>query len=98
MNVPDGMFPINEGEDRMANVTDRIMDALDIETFLICDSEEEGRQLAVQLIKEWGFKDVDIVFIQFQGPGVRVRARAYVHRSGDVYGWLNPGSKKEVVA
>lgn len=82
----------------MANVMDKIMDGLDIETFLICGSEEEGRQLAVQLVKEWGFKDVDIVFIQFQGPGVRVRVRAYVHRSGDVYGWLKPGGKGEVVA
>lgn len=51
----------------MIDVKGRIMDGLDIETFLICDSEEEGRQLAVQLVKEWGFQDVDIVFIQFHG-------------------------------
>lgn len=81
----------------MAGPMDRIMDGLDIETFLICGSEEEGRRLAIQLVTEWGFQDVDIVFVQFQGPGVRVRVRAYVHRSGDVYGWLKPGPEKEVV-
>lgn len=72
----------------MSRILDRVMDGMDIETFLVCSSEEEGRRLIIQLIKEWGFTDVDIVFIQFQGPGVRVRARAYIHRSGDVYGWL----------
>ncbi|OAT85233.1 hypothetical protein [Desulfotomaculum copahuensis] len=72
----------------MSKVMDNIMDALDLETFLVCGSEEEGRRLTLQMVKELGFKDADIVFIQFQGPGVRVRARAYVHRSGDVYGWL----------
>ncbi|MGB9802463.1 hypothetical protein [Desulfofundulus sp.] len=72
----------------MERVLDRVMDALDLETFLVCDSEEEGRRLILQLLQDMGFKDADVVFIQFQGPGVRVRARAYVHRSGDVYGWL----------
>ncbi|MBE3586931.1 hypothetical protein [Desulfofundulus thermocisternus] len=74
----------------MERVLDRVMDALDLETFLVCDSEEEGRRLILQLLQDMGFKDADVVFIQFQGPGVRVRARAYVHRSGDVYGWLKP--------
>ena len=78
----------------MSRILDRIVDAIDFETFLVCASDEEGRKLIVQLIKEWGFKDVDIVFSQYQGPGSRIRARAYVHRSGDVYGWLEPGSKE----
>lgn len=72
----------------MSNVLDHIMDAVDIETFVVCRSDDEGRKLILQMLKEWGFGDVDIVFSQFQGPGSRVRARAYVHRSGDRYGWL----------
>lgn len=77
----------------MSRILDRIMDGMDIETFMVCSSEEEGRRLILQLFREMGFKDVDIVFIQFQGPGVRVRARAYVHRPGDSYGWLKEGNE-----
>ena len=79
----------------MPRILDRVMDGLDIETFLVCQNDEEGRRLIIQLLKEWGFSDVDIVFSQFQGPGSRIRARAYVHRSGDVYGWLKPEEEKE---
>ncbi|WP_227767151.1 hypothetical protein [Zhaonella formicivorans] len=67
---------------------DRVMDALDLETFLVCSNAEEGKNLILSLMQELGFQDVDVVFIQHEGPGVRVRARAYVHRSGDKYGWL----------
>lgn len=79
----------------MTRILDRIMDGLDIETFIVCSSEEEGRKLIIQLLKDWGFNDVDIVFSQFQGPGSRIRARAYVHRSGDYYGWLKPPDKED---
>ena len=72
----------------MGRPLEQVMDALDLETFLVCKDEEEGKQLALQLMHELGFTDVDLVFIQFEGPGVRVRVRAYVHRSGDEYGWL----------
>ena len=78
----------------MPRILDRIMDGLDLETFIVCSSDEEGRKLMIQLMKDWGFNDVDIVFSQFQGPGSRIRARAYVHRSGDVYGWLKPLDKE----
>ena len=64
------------------------MDALDLETFLVCESEEEGRNLGLTLMKDLGFKDVDIVFIDFIGVGARLRARAYIHRAGDNYPWL----------
>lgn len=80
----------------MSGVLDKIMDALDVETFLVCAGEAEGRKMIIQLMKELGFADVDVVFCQFQGPGVRVRARAYVHRSGDVYGWLK-AAKEEFI-
>jgi len=64
------------------------MDALDVETFIVCDSEDEGKRIALQMMKNLGFDDVDLVFIEFIGPGARIRTRAYLHRSGDKYGWL----------
>lgn len=66
-----------------------VLDALDIETLLVCTSEEEGKRIALELAKKLGFKDVDIVFIRFQGSGVRVRIRAYINRPGDQYAWLD---------
>lgn len=66
-----------------------IIDALDVETFLVCDSEEEGKQLALMLMRDLGFEDIDVVSVKFQGAGVRARIRAYVCRAGDVYPWLN---------
>ena len=67
---------------------ERVMDALDVETFFVCDSEEEGRALMLSLLKQWGFTDVDVVFAEYAGPGARVRGRAYVHRPADRYAWL----------
>jgi len=64
------------------------MDALDVETFLVCADEEEGRRLARELMAELGFPEADIVFFEFNGPGARVRLRAYRHRPGDRYAWL----------
>jgi len=72
----------------VAEALQHVMDALDVETFLVCRSEDEGRSLALEMMKSLGFQDVDIVFIQFRGPGVRVRARAYLNRAGDQYSWL----------
>lgn len=72
----------------MVKVLETVMDALDVETFLVCQNEEEGKQIGLQMMKNLGFDDVDIVFIEFIGPGARMRARAYLHRSGDKYGWL----------
>jgi hypothetical protein len=72
----------------MANPLEQIMDALDVETFFVCATEEEGRKLLLALLKSWGFTDVDVVFAQYEGPGVRVRGRAYVYRPADKYRWL----------
>ncbi len=72
----------------MSQVFAQVLDAVDLETFLICDSEEEGKRLILKMLRDFGFTDVDTVFIQFEGPGVRVRARGYVHKPGDRYGWL----------
>ena len=66
----------------------KVMDAVDIETFFVCGSEEEGKELALSLLERFGLKDTDIVFIEHAGPGARVRARGYVYRAGDKYSWL----------
>lgn len=75
----------------MSSVLNQVMDALDIETFLVCRSEDEGKRMILELMKELGFQDADVVFIQYMGPGVRVRSRAYLHRAGDRYSWLFEG-------
>lgn len=72
----------------MARALDQVLDALDIETFLVCGSAEEGRKLAEQLIAELNLPQGDVVFIEHNGPGARVRLRVYIHRPGDAYRWL----------
>lgn len=74
----------------MLQSLERVMDAFDVETLLVCGSEEEGRCLMLDILKGFGFTDVDVVFAQFEGPGVRIRGRAYVHRPADKYQWLKP--------
>jgi len=68
---------------------DRIMDAVDIETFLVCDDEEEGKRISLELMKELGFNNFSIVYIRHQGPGARVRVRGYIYKPGDRYNWYN---------
>lgn len=77
----------------MASARDRVVDALDIETFLICESEEEAKELANQLMLELGLAHGDIVFLEYRGRGARVRLRAYLHRPGDQYRWLVKGQE-----
>ena len=79
----------------MSHVFDHVLDALDVETFLVCESEEEGKVLGLKMMKDMGFTDVDVVFVDFRGVGARVRARAYIHRAGDAYPWLDIGKHKE---
>lgn len=67
---------------------DRVMDGLDIETFLVCENEEEGKRLAIQLMKELGFHHADVIFTQHFGGGVRIRARAVLNKPCDRYIWL----------
>lgn len=79
----------------MVQPLERVIDGIDFETLLACADEPEGRSLILQLLADLGFKDVDVIFAEHAGPGIRVRARAYVHRPGDRYGWLPPD--KEVI-
>lgn len=77
----------------MQDVFDKVMDAVDVETFFVCENENEGRSLSISLMDKLGFEDYDIVFIEHNGPGVRVRLRGFIHKPGDKYGWLS--NKKE---
>ncbi|MEN6412777.1 MAG: hypothetical protein ABFC84_08425 [Veillonellales bacterium] len=79
----------------MLRSLNQVMDALDIETFFICQSEQEGKNLMLSLLTNMGFKDIDIVFAQYAGPGARIRGRAYVHRPADQYRWLFADTGKE---
>ena len=68
---------------------EHIVDAIDIETFILCDTEEEGKRMMLDYVSAIGLTDSDIVFIEFSGMGARVRARGYAYRPGDNYQWLN---------
>jgi hypothetical protein len=71
------------------DILNRIVDSMDIETFIVCKSEEEGKRLGLAIMEKIGFKDTDIVFIEFLGSGARIRMRANIFKPGDSYGWLN---------
>jgi hypothetical protein len=73
---------------------DRVVDAIDIETFIYCKTEDEARRLAEDLIREMNLPHGDIVFLEQRGNGARVRLRTYVHHPGDHYGWLEPSEEK----
>lgn len=75
----------------MTTAMDRVADAIDVETFLVCKSEEEARRLALALAQEINLPHGDIVFLEFKGWGARVRLRGYVHHPGDHYRWLETG-------
>ncbi|NLU09853.1 MAG: hypothetical protein GXW90_02725 [Tepidanaerobacter acetatoxydans] len=72
----------------MSDVLEKIMDAIDIETYIVSKNEDEAEKFAMELMEKLGFKDISIVFIQHRGPGARVRARGYIYKPGDRYGWL----------
>lgn len=73
----------------MAKALNKIMDALDIETYLVCSSAQEGRKLVQQLGEELNLGDLDIMFEEFDGYGMRVRLRKYVFKPGNKYNWLS---------
>ncbi|MCF6096755.1 hypothetical protein L1766_07060 [Thermovorax subterraneus] len=72
----------------MSKALEKVMDAVDIETFLVCDSEEEARKISMQMMNELGFCNASIVFIQYLGPGARVRVRGYIYKPGERYNWF----------
>ncbi|SDD39103.1 hypothetical protein [Sporomusa acidovorans] len=74
---------------------EQVMDALDVETFFVCDNEQQGRSLMLELLRQWGLSDIDVVFAQHMGPGIRVRGRAYIYRPADRYSWILPDSERK---
>ncbi len=78
----------------MTSAMDRVVDAIDIETFLLADSAEEAKRLALALAQEMGLSRAGVVFLEQRGPGARVRIRGYVHRPGDHYRWLETSGDK----
>ena len=64
---------------------DWAIDSLDVEAFIVCQDEDEEKKLGFQLIKDLGFKNVDIVFIEYSDGGARVRIRANVFKPSDHY-------------
>ena len=76
----------------MKKALDQVVDAIGIETFLYCRTEDEAKELAEALAVELGLPHGDIVFLEHKGWGARVRLRSYIHRPGDHYRWLETES------
>lgn len=72
----------------MTKALDRVVDAIDIETFLYCKSESEAKELAEALATELNLPHGDVVFLEFKAWGARVRIRSYIHHPGDHYRWM----------
>ncbi len=72
----------------MIKAMDKIMDAIDIETYIICKDMQEGKKLALQLGQEMNLGEIDIMFQEFDGYGVRLRLRKYIHKPGNRYKWM----------
>ena len=72
----------------MTTSRDVIVDALDIESFILCESEKEARELVGQLMQSLGLSRFVIVSLDFNGPGAHFRVRAYMNKPGDNYSWL----------
>jgi len=68
---------------------EHVLDAVDIETLLKCDTEADARRMVIEWLKSLGLNDVDVVFLEHTPVGTRVRARAYLYRPGDRYPWLS---------
>lgn len=73
----------------MTTALEHIMDALDIETYLVCKDENEGKKLALQLGRELNLGEIDIMYQEFDGYGMRVRLRKYIYKPGNFYKYLN---------
>jgi alkyl hydroperoxide reductase subunit AhpF len=72
----------------MDNAISHVLDTIDIETYIICKDADEGKNLAMQLGHEMNLGNVDVMYSEFDGYGVRVRIRKYVYKPGDKYLWM----------
>lgn len=75
-------------ETSLSNARDHIVDAMDIESFVLCESEKEAKELIAQLMQSMGVARHVIVSLDFNGPGAHFRVRAYMNKPGDNYTWL----------
>jgi len=66
----------------------RVVDGIDIETYLTCQNEEEGKYFARKLGQEMNLGEIDVMYSEFDGFGVRVRLRKYIVKPGDKYAWI----------
>ncbi len=73
----------------MTTALEKVMDAIDIETYIVCNDENEGKKLALRLGQEMNLGEVDIMYQEFDGYGVRVRLRKYIYKPGNMYKYLN---------
>lgn len=73
----------------MRTALEQVMDAIDIETYIVCKDEIEGKKLALQLGQEMNLGEIDIMYQEFDGYGVRVRLRKYIYKPGNMYKYLN---------
>lgn len=71
-----------------------VIDAIDVETYLVCSSAQEGHELARRLGREMQLGEVDVMFEEFDGFGVRIRLRAMIHRPAARYSWLGESEKE----
>ncbi len=71
----------------MEDVFNRVVDAVDIETVVLCNSEAEAKGIGMALLKELGLRDGDIVSVEFTGMSARLRLRGNVFKPGDHYRW-----------
>jgi hypothetical protein len=72
----------------MLNAKDKIVDAIDIESFILCQDEKEAKELIAELMQDFGISRFVIVSLEINGPGAHFRARAYLNKPGDSYTWL----------
>lgn len=77
----------------MTTAMERVMDAIDIETYLVCNDANEGKKLALQLGQEMNLGEIDIMYQEFDGYGVRLRLRKYIYKPGTMYKYLTPEEK-----
>ncbi|MCX8057279.1 MAG: hypothetical protein N3F03_06720 [Ignavibacteria bacterium] len=67
----------------------KVLDAIDIETYIVCNDEKEAKQIALKLGEELNLNEVDIMYLEFDGYGARIRLRKYIHKPGNRYNYLN---------
>ena len=68
-------------------IFNKVVDAVDLETVVVCRDETEARGIGFELLKALGFKDGDIVSVEFTGMSARLRLRGNVFEPGDEYCW-----------